>query len=86
MNTASQSRRCVPISRACPPRLTNPWRLESPPQTVLAALGPKMLELAGERADGAHPYNVPPEHTREAREILGPNKLLCVEQGSDPGD
>ena len=54
----------------------------SPPQTVLAALGPKMLELAGERTDGAHPYNVPPEHTREAREILGPNKLLCVEQAA----
>jgi probable F420-dependent oxidoreductase len=54
----------------------------SPPQTVLAALGPKMLELAGERADGAHPYNVPPEHTCEAREILGTNKLLCVEQAA----
>jgi probable F420-dependent oxidoreductase len=55
---------------------------ESPPQTVLAALGPKMLELAAELTDGAHPYNVPPEHTREARAILGPNKLLCVEQGA----
>jgi probable F420-dependent oxidoreductase len=55
---------------------------QSPPRTVLAALGPKMLELAGERADGAHPYNVPPQHTREAREILGPNKLLCVEQAA----
>ena len=54
----------------------------SPPQTVLAALGPKMLELARERTDGAHPYNVPPEHTREAREILGTNKLLCVEQAA----
>jgi probable F420-dependent oxidoreductase len=54
----------------------------SPPQTVLAALGPKMLELAGERTDGAHPYNVPPEHTREARAILGANKLLCVEQAA----
>jgi probable F420-dependent oxidoreductase len=54
----------------------------SPPQTVLAALGPKMLELAGERADGAHPYNVPPEHTSEARAILGANKLLCVEQAA----
>ena len=55
---------------------------ESPPQTVLAALGPKMLELAAELTDGAHPYNVSPEHTREARAILGPNKLLCVEQGA----
>jgi probable F420-dependent oxidoreductase len=55
---------------------------ESTPQTVLAALGPKMLELAAELTDGAHPYNVPPEHTHEAREILGKNKLLCVEQGA----
>jgi probable F420-dependent oxidoreductase len=52
------------------------------PQTVLAALGPKMLELSGQLTDGAHPYNVPPEHTRQAREILGPAKLLCVEQGA----
>ena len=55
---------------------------ESPPQTVLAALGPKMLELAAELTDGAHPYNVSPEHTHEARAILGSNKLLCVEQGA----
>jgi probable F420-dependent oxidoreductase len=52
------------------------------PRTVLAALGPKMLELSAELADGAHPYNVPPEHTRQAREILGAGKLLCVEQGA----
>jgi probable F420-dependent oxidoreductase len=55
-----------------------------PPATkaprVLAALGPKMLELAGERADGAHPYNVNPEHTAEARRILGPQPYLCPEQ------
>ena len=50
------------------------------PLTVIAALGPKMLELAAELADGAHPYNVTPEHTAEARAILGPGKLLCVEQ------
>jgi probable F420-dependent oxidoreductase len=50
------------------------------PQTVLAALGPKMLALSAELADGAHPYNVPPEHTRQARRILGAGKLLCVEQ------
>ena len=54
----------------------------SVPQTVLAALGPKMLELSRELADGAHPYNVTPEHTRQAREILGAGKLLCVEQGA----
>jgi alkanesulfonate monooxygenase SsuD/methylene tetrahydromethanopterin reductase-like flavin-dependent oxidoreductase (luciferase family) len=48
------------------------------PKTVLAALGPKMLELSAESADGAHPYNVTPEHTRQARALLGAGKLLCV--------
>lgn len=51
------------------------------PRTVLAALGPKMLELSAELTDGAHPYNVPPQHTEQARAILGKDKLLCVEQG-----
>lgn len=50
------------------------------PKTVLAALGPKMLALSAEMADGAHPYWTTPEHTCGAREILGPEKLLCVEQ------
>lgn len=50
------------------------------PTTVIAALGPKMLELAREATDGAHPYFVSPDHTAMAREILGPDKLLCVEQ------
>jgi len=54
----------------------------APSKTVLAALGPKMLELAAELADGAHPYNVPPEHTWQARRILGAGKLLCVEQAA----
>lgn len=48
--------------------------------TVLATLGPKMLAMAAELADGAHSYNVTPEHTAMAREILGPDKLLCPEQ------
>src|SRR5277367_5980861 len=47
---------------------------------VIAALGPLMLKLAAERAAGAVPYNVTPEHTREARATLGPHKLLAVEQ------
>lgn len=47
---------------------------------VLAALGPKMLELAGEASKGAHPYCVTPEHTAEARAIMGPDAWLCVEQ------
>lgn len=51
-----------------------------PPPVVLAALGPKMLALAGERTAGAHPYFTTPAHTRQARDILGPDKLLCVEQ------
>ncbi len=50
------------------------------PTRILAALGPKMLALASERADGAHPYNVTPEHTEIARAALGPGKLLAVEQ------
>src|ERR1700693_6214929 len=51
-----------------------------PPRTIIAALGPRMLALAAELADGAHPYNVPPQHTAEARRLLGPDKLLCPEQ------
>jgi probable F420-dependent oxidoreductase len=50
-----------------------------PPKTVLAALGPKMLALAAEMSDGAHPYCVTPEHTVQARQILGAGKLLCPE-------
>jgi probable F420-dependent oxidoreductase len=47
---------------------------------VLAALGPKMLELSATAADGAHPYFVPVEHTAVAREHLGPDALLAPEQ------
>jgi probable F420-dependent oxidoreductase len=47
---------------------------------MIAALGPLMLKLAAERTAGALPYNVTPEHTREARAALGPDKLLAVEQ------
>jgi probable F420-dependent oxidoreductase len=47
---------------------------------VLAALGPRVLSLAGERTAGAHPYLVTPEHTRRAREILGRSPLLAPEQ------
>jgi probable F420-dependent oxidoreductase len=47
---------------------------------VLAALGPRMLELAAARADGAHPYFVPIEHTQFARETLGAEACLAVEQ------
>jgi probable F420-dependent oxidoreductase len=50
------------------------------PVRVLAALGPKMLELARDRASGAHPYFVPIEHTPVARGILGAGKILAPEQ------
>ncbi|MCX7863544.1 MAG: TIGR03620 family F420-dependent LLM class oxidoreductase [Novosphingobium sp.] len=50
------------------------------PLTVIAALGPKMLELARDLADGAHPFATTPDHTAMARRILGPGKLLLVEQ------
>jgi probable F420-dependent oxidoreductase len=49
------------------------------PLTILAALGPRMLALSSSHADGSHPYNVTPEHTAEARRIMGPGKLLCPE-------
>ena len=41
---------------------------------VIGALGPKMIALAGERSDGAHPFNSPPERTQWARQIIGPDK------------
>jgi probable F420-dependent oxidoreductase len=56
------------------------FRPATPPRRVLAALRPRMLELAAEQADGAHPYFVPPEHTVRARAALGAGPLLCTEQ------
>ena len=50
-------------------------------ERVLAALGPKMLELARTRTAGAHPYLVTPEHSRIAREALGPDAIVATEQG-----
>ncbi len=50
-----------------------------PERRVLAALGPRMLELAAARTAGAHPYFVPVEHTVRARGILGPGPLLAPE-------
>ena len=55
-------------------------RDEVRPPVVLAALGPKMLELARDRTAGAHPYLVTPEHTASARRTLGSGPLLVVEQ------
>lgn len=57
-------------------------------ERMLAALGPRMLELARDRSAGAHPYLGTPDHTRRAREVLGAGRLLAPEQGvvleSDP--
>lgn len=47
---------------------------------VIAALGPKMLELARDRAAGSHTYNVTPEHTAATRQALGPGALVLPEQ------
>jgi len=55
-------------------------RPEAATPVVLAALRENMLRLAAERADGAHPYLVPPEHTARARAILGEGPVLAPEQ------
>ena len=56
---------------------------------VIAALGPKMLELASDACRGAHPYFTSPDHTAMARGIMGADAWLCVEQKvilcEDPG-
>lgn len=69
--------------RACLDEMAKaPYRAPEPQTSVpivLAALGPKMLQLARERSAGAHPYFVPVEHTRQARGILGPDRQLAPE-------
>jgi len=56
----------------------------APPQQsapiVIAALHPKMLELAARETSGTHPYFVPPEHTAKVRAQIGPAPWICVEQ------
>lgn len=55
--------------------------LPGTPPRVLAALGPAMLQLARDRAQGAHPFLVTPEQTKMARDVLGAERLLAPEQG-----
>ena len=55
------------------------------PVRLLAALGPKMIELSGTHADGAHPYLVLPAQTRVTRDILGPDKWIVSEQAVTVG-
>src|SRR5918997_3456580 len=52
------------------------------PYRLVAALGPRMLELSREAADGTFPYLGTPEHTAAAREAIGPGRTLIVEQGA----
>jgi probable F420-dependent oxidoreductase len=63
---------------------------QRPEVRVLAALRHRMLDLARDRAAGAHPYFVPPEHSEAARVILGPGRLLAPEQAvlleTDPAE
>lgn len=57
---------------------------------VVAALGPKVLTLAAVRSSGAHPYLTTPEHTAQARELIGPEAFLAPEHKvvltTDPGN
>ena len=73
----SQMRAYLDAMDAAPFRAARP---SSEPRRVLAALGPKMLQLSAEKANGAHPYFVPVEHTASARAELGPDALLAPEQ------
>ncbi|MFE2069585.1 TIGR03620 family F420-dependent LLM class oxidoreductase [Streptomyces sp. NPDC059467] len=61
---------------------------KAPMRRIMAAYGPKMLQLAGERTAGAQTYHVNVAHTAQAREILGPDAFLGVEHAvlfeSDP--
>ncbi len=53
---------------------------ETDPGRILAALGPKMLELSATRANGSHPYFTTPDHTQVARDAMGADALLAPEQ------
>jgi probable F420-dependent oxidoreductase len=56
---------------------------EPPPrdERVIAAIGPRMLQLCRERSAGTHPYLTTPDHTRAAREAVGPERIVAPEQG-----
>jgi probable F420-dependent oxidoreductase len=70
----------VPAMRAYLDGITRDQRGAEQWPIALAALGPHMLKLAAARSQGALPYNVTPEHTAQAKAILGPSKWLAVEQ------
>jgi probable F420-dependent oxidoreductase len=70
----------VPVMRAYLEGITKEQSGSDEWPIAVAALGPLMLKLAGEKTRGALPYNVTPEHTARAAKILGPHKWLAVEQ------
>ena len=69
-------------------RMGAPTQLPAPDVAyprILGANGPKMLALAGEMTDGALPATQPPEFTAQARQVLGPDKLLVIFMHADAG-
>jgi probable F420-dependent oxidoreductase len=75
----SEYRKPLPTMRAFLDGLDAAERPVPRDQRAVAALGPKMLDLAAERSLGAHPYFTPPEHTRFARERVGQGVLVAPE-------
>jgi probable F420-dependent oxidoreductase len=65
------------------PKLKSDLQKESSRERIpvlIAALHPKMLDLAATQTNGTHPYFVPPEHTAKVRAQIGPEPWICVEQ------
>jgi probable F420-dependent oxidoreductase len=77
--TTSEYRRPLATMRAFLDGLDAAERPVPRDERAVAALGPKMLDLAAERSLGAHPYFTPPDHTRFARERVGPGALVAPE-------
>jgi alkanesulfonate monooxygenase SsuD/methylene tetrahydromethanopterin reductase-like flavin-dependent oxidoreductase (luciferase family) len=87
LDPAPASRSVSPRTSPSPSSRPSPYAVPARDR-MLAALGPRMLELARDRAGAAHPYLVPPAHTALAREVMGPGTVLAPEQAvlldSDP--
>lgn len=59
---------------------------DQPAPRLIAALGPRMTSLAGELTDGVHPFLSTPDHVARAREMVGAEKVICVEQAVVPSE
>jgi probable F420-dependent oxidoreductase len=70
----------IPVMRAYLDGITNGEAGSESWPIAIAALGPLMLKLSKDRTRGALPYNTTPQHTAEAKKILGPDKWLVAEQ------